>query len=123
MKYVIGDKLYGYHRRYNINRNKIRMTDADGVEWYRYDSDSITMTKGDGEIVGYELNVVEGQWDDGYSREGYTSYSVKTTLAFTLLEVNEDMIDSGHGGSGYHFFTTPELRDEAYEKDLADQKA
>lgn len=74
MKYNIGDKFWRVNKQFNRNTGaakKIKMVDADGVEWYRYDKDVVEFDLKHVEIVGRFHVVIEGHsiWND----EEYTN--------------------------------------------------
>jgi hypothetical protein len=39
---AFGNAIFKIHAKTNWNPNKIRMTDANGIEWYRYDKEKVT---------------------------------------------------------------------------------
>lgn len=56
-----GDKVYVANERNNaFKRQKLKMVDADGVEWYRYDKDVWTYEIVELEYVGCVTYTVEG---------------------------------------------------------------
>ena len=74
MKYNIGDKFWQVRKLFSVlNRNKIKMTDADGVEWYRYDKQNVEFLLTQVEIVGTFNVIIEGQsiWDEDECSDRY----------------------------------------------------
>lgn len=64
MKYNIGDKLYYVHvENHCFSRKKIYMTDADGVEWYRYDKPLRTFVMKECQIIGQLVFLIQGKVD------------------------------------------------------------
>lgn len=72
----VGDKFYKIQEKLNtFSRKKVTMTDADGVEWYRYDKPIRSYSIDEHTIVGIVRPVVEGVVggdDDPHSRGEFT---------------------------------------------------
>lgn len=69
MKYNIGDKFWRVNKIFNRltgAQKKLKMIDADGVEWFRYDKDSVEFDLKQVEIVGIFHAVIEGHniWNE-----------------------------------------------------------
>ena len=45
------------------SRKKITMVDADGIEWHRYDSPSITYKTETLRVIGKSITLIEGEMD------------------------------------------------------------
>ena len=111
MKYNIGDKFWQVRKIFSaLDRNKIKMTDADGVEWYRYDKQNVEFQLTQAEIVGTFNAIVEGHnmWNED---EYCDRYCMK--IGDLLDEVWEDELDGEHRGSVYvSYFQTKEDAEE-----------
>lgn len=87
-KYEIGSKLYLVEQKSNIlTRQKIYMTDSDGVRWYRYEKHSHEFTLKEHTVVGALVMVMLGVIiDDG---EYHNQYFVND-FEFNILEYEID---------------------------------
>jgi hypothetical protein len=110
MKYNIGDKFWQVRKIFSaLDRNKIKMTDADGVEWYRYDKQNVEFQLTQAEIVGTFNAIVEGH--DMWNEDEYCDrYCIK--IADLLDEVWEDELDGEHRGHYVSYFQTKEDAEE-----------
>lgn len=72
----VGDKFYKIQEKLNsFSRKKITMTDAAGVEWYRYDKPLRSYSLSEHTVTGIVRPIVEGSVgavDDPYSRGEFT---------------------------------------------------
>ena len=110
MKYNIGDKFWQVRKIFSaLDRNKIKMTDADGVEWYRYDKQNVEFQLTQAEIVGKYNAIVEGHnmW---YEDEYCDRYAMK--IGDHYDEVWEDELDGEHQGHYVAYFQTKEDAEE-----------
>lgn len=110
MKYNIGDKFWQVRKIFSaLDRNKIKMTDADGVEWYRYDKQNVEFELTQAEIVGTYNAIVEGHnmW---YEDEYCDRYAMK--IGDHYDEVWEDELDGEHRGHYVAYFQTKEDAEE-----------
>lgn len=90
MKYNIGDKFWRVSVRTNWNSNKIRMIDADGIEWYRYPNGKNTYSVDELEIVGKMLHSFEGD-SSLWAVDNLDRYAVKVNGY--LEDLYEEEID------------------------------
>ena len=108
MKYNIGDKFWRVNKVYNRLsgvQKKIKMVDADGVEWYRYDKDTVEFDLKHVEIVGKFHAIVEGH--NIWNEEEYCSrYCMK--IGDFNEEVWEDELSGEHHGHYTAYFQTKE---------------
>ena len=110
MKYNIGNKFWQVRKIFSaLDRNKIKMTDADGVEWYRYDKQNVEFQLTQAEIVGTFNAIVEGHnmW---YEDEYCDRYAMK--IGDHYDEVWEDELDGEHQGHYVAYFQTKEDAEE-----------
>ena len=77
MKYNIGDKFWRVSTKLNWNSNKIKMTDADGIEWYRYPNGKNIYSIDKLEIVGKILHSFEGNSSLWMENEYVDRYAVR----------------------------------------------
>jgi hypothetical protein len=62
----VGDTLYRTQRiNHFFSQKKLRMVDANGIEWYRYDKDRFEYIIETLTVVGKVTPTVEGEIDDG----------------------------------------------------------
>ena len=114
MKYKIGDKFWRVNKIFNRltgNMKKLKMIDADGVEWYRYDKDSVDFDLIEVEIVGTFNAVIEGHsiW---HEEEFCDRYCMK--IGAFHDEVWEDEL-TGTGEHRGHYTSYFHTKEEAEE--------
>ncbi len=112
MKYNIGNKFWRVNKIFNRLtgvQKKLKMVDADGIEWYRYDKDSVDFDLMEVEIVGTFNAVVEGHniWNE---EEYCDRYCMK--IGDHYDEVCEDEFDGEHRGHYTSYFHTKEEAEE-----------
>lgn len=110
MKYSIGDKFWQVRKVFSaLDRNKVKMTDADGVEWYRYDKQNVEFQLTQVEIVGTFNAIIEGHsiW---YEDEYLDRYSIK--VDDTYDEVWEDELAGEHQGHYVSYWLTKAAAEE-----------
>ena len=95
MKYKIGDKFWCVRKEFNRLRghvNKIKMVDADGVEWFRYDKDVVDYDLSVVDVVGTFQAVIEGEniWNE---EEYCDRYCVSGGPGMSHDEVWEEELD------------------------------
>lgn len=89
MLYDIGDVLYYVDSSVNtFSRTKIKMVDADGVEWYRYDKPSISFTIEKHTIIGIVKCETIGRIPEGEFCE--TTYYTHNKRSLYVSEINND---------------------------------
>ncbi len=69
MMYKIGDKFWRVNKVFNGltgSRKKLKMVDAEGNEWFRYDKDEVDFDIREVEIVGTFNAIIEGHsiWNE-----------------------------------------------------------
>lgn len=113
MKYKIGDKFWRVNKVFNRltgQAKKLTMIDADGVEWYRYDRDTVEFDLIEVEIQGTFNAVIEGYniWNE---EEYCDRYCVNDGNHNT--EVWEEELDGDFERSNYTaYFHTKEDAEE-----------
>jgi hypothetical protein len=112
MKYNIGDKFWRVNKIFNRltgAQKKLKMVDADGVEWYRYDKDTVEFDIAIAEIVGIFKAVIEGEsiWEE---EEYCDRYAVR--IGDAVNEVWEEELDGEHRGHYVSYFQTKEDAEE-----------
>lgn len=126
MKYKIGDKFWRVAKAFNRlsgQANKVKMVDTNGVEWYRYDKDNISLDLMEVEVVGTYEPVIEGHsmWNE---EEFVERYCLRLGEANEEVwkdkheEVYEEELDGTEAYSyGYVFyFKTKEEAEEAMKE-------
>lgn len=101
-KHKIGTKLYFVEQKSNwMTRQRISMTDSNGVEWHRHTQPIIEFSLKEHTIVGTIVTVVEGNISDGVEYgDNETQYFVND-YEFNILEYEIDQEKS----SGDRWFT------------------
>jgi len=117
MKYKIGDKFWRVNKIFNRltgAQKKLKMVDADGVEWYRYDKDTVEFDIAIAEIVGTFNAVVEGKsiWEE---EEYCDRYAVR--IGDAVNEVWEEELDGDIDMSHYTAYFHTKEEAEAYAKE------
>jgi hypothetical protein len=112
MKYKIGDKFWRVNKVFNRltgQQKKLKMVDAEGIEWYRYDKDSVEFELMEVEIVGTFNAVIEGHsiW---YEEEYCDRYCIK--IGDHYDDLLEDELDGEHQGHYTAYFQTKEEAEE-----------
>ena len=74
LTYNIGDVFWAVEKRANFDAAKIKMTDDNGVEWYRYKEPKTIYTINRFTIIGKLTINVEGysMWDDNDYTDHYS---------------------------------------------------
>ena len=108
MKYKIGDKFWRVPKVFNRltgTQKKLKMIDADGVEWYRYDKDSVEFDLIEVEIVGTFNAIVERHniWNEEEYIDRYCM-----NIGDFHAEAWEDELDGKHQGQYTAYFQTKE---------------
>lgn len=117
MKYNIGDKFWRVNKEYNkLNglAKKLKMTDADGNEWYRYDRDTIDFDIKEVYIVGTFNAIIEGYsvWDKEDYLDRYCVYD-----GSLHKEVHEDELDGNYQGAYATYWKTKEEAESYVKKE------
>ncbi len=104
MKYKIGDKFWRVNKIFNRltgSQKKLKMVDADGVEWYRYDKDTVEFRLNEVEIVGTFHAIIKGKsiW---YEEEYCDRYAVD--MNGITEEAAEDELSGEHQGHYTAYF-------------------
>ena len=110
MKYNIGDKFWQVRKIFNaLDRSKIKMTDADGVEWHRYDKQTVEFLLTQVEIAGTFNAVIEGHsiW---HEEEYLDRYAIK--IGDHYDEVWEDELAGKHQGLHVSYWVTRAAAEE-----------
>jgi hypothetical protein len=116
MKYNIGDKFWRVNKIFNRltgAQKKLKMVDADGVEWYRYDKQNVEFQLTQAEIVGKYNAIVEGHnmwYEDDYCGR----YCMK--IGDHLDEVWEDELDGEHCADSAYFQTKEDAEEYIKEQ-------
>ncbi len=110
--FKVGDEFFHIQENLNfMSRKKITMTDADGVEWYRYDKPPRSFKIERNTVVGIVRPVVEGRLtedDDVYSRGEFTFIHCEIDRDKTTTVVYEAEHLSQYIHSGEYYFRTEE---------------
>lgn len=74
LSYNIGDQFWMVTKNINFDSKKIRMTDSEGVDWYRYVEPKNRYEVQSFKIVGKLTITVEGYslWDDNDYKDHYS---------------------------------------------------
>lgn len=75
MKRKIGDVYYRINKRLSNSRNKIKMIDSDGVEWFRYDKERIEYSISKFTITAILVKTLQGDED---INDYYHSFDLQT---------------------------------------------
>ena len=116
LTYNIGDKFWVLSVMKNWNSNKIKMVDAEGIEWYRYPEGKNTYKIDELEVVGKLFFNIEGEGSLWNEEEYVDRYAVRMNGEH-LDEVWQEDLD-GERGYPYYFHS----REEAEAK-IAELKA
>jgi len=116
LTYNIGDKFWVLSVMKNWNSNKIKMVDAEGIEWYRYPDGKNTYKIDELEVVGKLYHRIEGIGSIWYEEEFVDRYCIRVNGEH-LDEVYQEDSDGNHGYP-YYFRS----REEAEAK-IAELKA
>jgi hypothetical protein len=108
MKYAIGDKFWRVDKVFNRltgQQKKLKMVDAEGIEWYRYDKDSFEFDLMEVEIVGTFNAVIEGHsiWNE---EEYIDRYCME--IGDFYEDVCEDELNGEHQGHYIAYFQKKE---------------
>lgn len=96
-KYEIGSKLYFIEKKSNtFTRQRIYMTDSDGVRWYRYEKPFSEFALKEHTVVGTIMTVVEGNIGDGVEYGDHETQYFVTDHEFNILEYEIDQ-ENPHG--------------------------
>lgn len=110
--FKVGDEFFHIQENLNfMSRKKITMTDADGVEWYRYDKPPRSFKIERNTVVGIVRPVVEGRLtedDDVYSRGEFTFIHCEINRDKTTTVVYDAENLSKYIHSGEYYFRTEE---------------
>lgn len=115
LKYNIEEKFWRVIVRSSFDAKKIKMVDADGVEWYRYPDGRNTYIIDEVEIVGRLFFRIEGEsalWEE---EEYVGRYAIRVNNQF-LEEAYEDDFDSDRVYPAAYFCTREEA--EAYVAEM-----
>jgi hypothetical protein len=110
--FKVGDEFFHIQENLNfMSRKKITMTDADGVEWYRYDKPPRSFKIERNTVVGIVRPVVEGRLtedDDVYSRGEFTFLHCEIDGDNTATVVYDEENLATYVKSGEYYFRTEE---------------
>ena len=121
--FKVGDEFFHVQESMNfMSRKKITMTDADGVEWYRYDKPIRSYKIERNTVVGIVRPVVEGtltKEDDVYAMGQFTFVHCEIDRNNTTTVVYDAENLSTYLNSGEYYFRTEEEAKAKIQENLS----
>lgn len=118
LTYNIGDKFWVLSVMKNWNSNKIKMVDAEGIEWYRYPDGKNTYKIDELEVVGKLFLNIEGEGSLWCEEEYVDRYAVRVN-GDHIDEVWQEDLD-GERGYPYYFRSREEAEAKIVELKAAE---